>query len=157
MLDGLAAPADGRQSPMALTIARGVGRYFNALGLVAAPEVSLRSGRRADLVVLGRHGEIAIVEIKSSIADFRADHKWPEYRAYCDRLFFATHGEMPADLFPLDAGLIIADAFGAAMLRDAPRHPLAAATRKEMTIRLARVAASRLQRLVDPGLQEFDT
>ena len=41
-------------------------------------EVTLANGRRADVLAIGRNGEIWIVEIKSSIADFRADQKWPE-------------------------------------------------------------------------------
>lgn len=51
-------------------------------------EVSLANGRRADIAAVAASGEIWIVEIKSSIEDFRTDQKWPEYRDYCDRLFF---------------------------------------------------------------------
>lgn len=149
-------PVDGRQSQTALSIARGVGRYCHALGLTALSEVPLRSGRRADLVAAGRDGEIVIFEIKSSIADFRADSKWQDYRLHCDRLFFATAPDVPADIFPTDAGLCIADGYGAEMLRDAPRHPLPAATRKEMLIRIARLASNRMQRLYDPELEWLD-
>ena len=60
-----------------------------------------------------RGGEIWIVEIKSSVADFRADQKWQDYRLHCDRLFFATTLEVPCEIFPPDTGLIVADAFGA--------------------------------------------
>ena len=80
---------DGRQSETALAIARGTARYLHALGYCVVSE--LPSGRRADLVALGGDGEIIIVEIKSSVADFRADQKWIDYRRHCDRLFFATH------------------------------------------------------------------
>ena len=76
-------------------------------------ELPLPSGRRADLVALGGDGEIWIVEIKSSVADFRADQKWMDYRLHCDRLFFATALEVPCEIFPPDTGLIVADAFGA--------------------------------------------
>jgi hypothetical protein len=93
-----------------------------------------------------------IVEIKSSIEDFRADRKWPDYRLHCDRLFFATAPHVPAAIFPADAGLILADAFGAALVREAPEHRLPAATRKAMMLRFAHAAALRLQALGDPGI-----
>src|SRR5579885_3208793 len=120
-----AVPVDGRQSPTALAIARGTARYLHALGYCVVSELPLPSGRRADLVALGGNGEIAIVEIKSSSADFRADRKWTEYRLHCDRLYFATLAEVPREIFPADVGLIVADAFGASILNDAPEHRIA--------------------------------
>ena len=113
-------------------------------------ELPLPSGRRADLVALGGDGEILIVEIKSSVADFRADQKWMEYRLHCDRLFFATIADVPSEIFPQHAGLIVADAFGASILYEAPEHRLPAARRKTMMLRFAHAAALRLQSLVDP-------
>ena len=112
---------------------------------------ALASGRRADLVALGRDGDIWIVEIKSSVADFRADSKWMDYRMHCDRLFFATTVEVPCEIFPKDTGLIVADAFGAHVVCEAPEHRLQAATRKGMTLRIAQCAALRLQSLIDPN------
>jgi len=143
-------PIDGRQSQTALAIARGTGRYLHALGYSVVSELSLPSGRRADLVALGGNGEIVIVEIKSSAADLRADQKWTEYRLHCDRLFFATTAEVPAHIFPADAGLIVADGFGASVLAEAPEHRLPAATRKAVMLRFAHAAALRLQALADP-------
>jgi hypothetical protein len=145
-----ALPVDGRQSQSALTVARGTARYLHALGYCVVSELPLPSGRRADLVALGGDGEIFIVEIKSSVADFRADQKWTDYRLHCDRLFFATLLEVPRDIFPADAGLIVADAFGASIIGEAPEHRLAAATRKAMMLRFAHAAALRLQALADP-------
>jgi hypothetical protein len=141
---------DGRQSPTATAIARGTARLLRSLGFCTIGELPLASGRRADLVGLGADGEVVIVEIKSSLADFRADRKWPAYRRHCDRLFFATALDVPPEIFPLDAGLIAADAFGAAIKRDAPEHRLAPATRRSMTLRFARAAALRLHALGDP-------
>jgi len=138
-LSSLAAslPVDGRQSQTALAIARGTARYLHALGYCVVSELPLPSGRRADLVALGGDGEIVIVEIKSSVADFRADQKWMDYRLHCDRLFFATIAEVPCEIFPADAGLIVADAFGAAsILCEAPEHRMPAATRKAIMLRL---------------------
>src|SRR5437868_15266583 len=144
------ALVDGRQSPAALAIARGTARYLHALGYGVVSELPLPSGRRADLVALGSGGEILIVEIKSSVADFRADQKWMDYRRHCDRLFFATTLDVPCDIFPSDAGLIVADAFGASIVCDAPEHRLHAATRKNMMLAFARAAALRLSALADP-------
>jgi len=88
-------PIDGRQSPAALAIGRGTARFLHSLGLSTVRELCLASGRRADLVALSPAGELWIVEIKSSVEDFRADRKWPDYRAHCDRLFFATAPIIP--------------------------------------------------------------
>jgi hypothetical protein len=145
-----ALPIDGRQSPTALKVARGTTRLLHSLGFSVVGELPLASGRRADLVALGASGEIWIVEIKSSVADLRADHKWTEYRLHCDRLFFATTLEVPCGIFPPDAGLIVADAFGASIVCEAPEHRLHAATRRSMLLAFARAAALRLAALADP-------
>jgi hypothetical protein len=142
---------DGRQSQTALSVARGTCRLLRTLGFACLSEMPLASGRRADLVALGPGSDIWIVEIKSSIADFRADRKWIDYRLHCDRLFFATTVEVPCEIFPKDTGLIVADAFGASIACDAPEHRLAGATRRSMLARFARTAALRLQSLVDPA------
>ncbi len=147
----LELPVDGRQSETALAVARGTARLLHAHGFGVVSELGLPSGRRADLVALDAGGEIWIVEIKSSVADFRADQKWQDYRAHCDRLFFATHMDVPADIFPPDTGLIVADAFGAQFMGEAPEHKLPAATRKSMMLLFARAAALRLQSLADPA------
>ena len=141
---------DRRQSETALAIARGTARLLRSLGFSCISELPLPSGRRADLVALNDKGEIWIVEIKSSIEDLRADQKWQDYRMHCDRLFFATSLEVPCEIFPPDTGLIVADAYGAHLHCEAPEHKLAAATRKQMTVRFAMAAALRINRLVDP-------
>jgi hypothetical protein len=143
-------PVDGRQSERALAIRRGVCRRLRAEGLALIPEVTLRSGRRADLVALAADGAITIVEIKSSIEDFRADGKWQEYCLHADHFYFATGPHVPPEIFPADAGLIVADGYGAEVLRPASCTKLAAARRKEMLIRLARAGATRLHDLEDP-------
>jgi hypothetical protein len=146
-----APPPDGRQSAAAQEVARGTCRLLLSRGLVCVSELALPSGRRADLAAIGGDGEIWIVEIKSSVADFRADRKWMEYRLHCDRLYFATSLAVPCDIFPKDVGLIVADAFGGAIHCEAPEHRLPAATRKSMMLRFARAAALRLQALNDPA------
>jgi hypothetical protein len=152
----LVPPPDRRQSETALAVARGTARLLRSLGFTSISELPLPSGRRADLVALNERGEIWIVEIKSSVEDLRADHKWEDYRAHCDRLFFAFTQELPCEIFPKDTGLIVADAYGAHMLCDAPEHRLRPPTRKLMTVRFAMAASLRINRLVDPqGHAEF--
>lgn len=135
---------DGRQSERAMLVRRGVQVLLHEMRLAVLPELALANGRRADLVGLSEKGEIWIIEIKSSIEDFRVDRKWPEYRAYCDRLFFATHPDVPLDIFPEDCGLLLSDGYGAHLLREAPEHKLPPATRKAVTLDFSRSAAQRL-------------
>jgi hypothetical protein len=141
---------DGRQSEAALDIARGARRLLRALGYSTVTELPLSDGRRADIVALGGDGSLWIVEIKSSIADFRADRKWRDYAAHCDRLYFAISDATPAEIMPEEAGLILADRFGAAILREAEPRLLAPATRRAMLLRFACAAADRLHRHLDP-------
>ena len=136
--------ADGRQSERALLVRRGVQRMLLQMNAHVLPELSLSTGRRADLVALTRTGEIWIIEVKSSVEDFRGDRKWPEYRLHSDRFFFATHPDVPASIFPEECGFILSDGYGAEILREAPEHRLAAATRKSLLIRFARAGAARL-------------
>jgi hypothetical protein len=145
-------PIDGRQSETALRIRRGTGRLLRAAGFAIVPEFTLASGRRADVIALGNDGAIWIVEIKSSPADFYADGKWPDYRDYCDRLYFAVSTELDHAILPADAGLIVADEWGAEILRHPPETPLAAARRKALTLQFARAAALRLHGLYDPEI-----
>jgi hypothetical protein len=149
-MPALNVPIDGRQSETALAVARGTARLLHAHGFSVVSELPLPSGRRADLVALDVGGTVWIIEIKSSVADFRADQKWQDYRLHCDRLFFATSLDVPCEIFPPDTGLIVADAFGAELKCEAPEHKLPAATRKAMMLLFARAAALRLQSLIDP-------
>jgi Uncharacterized protein conserved in bacteria len=125
-------------------LARGVGRVLANHGLVSVLEVPLANGRRADLMGLTASGEIWIVETKSCLADFAVDQKWPEYRDYCDRFFFGVTEAFPQTLLPPEAGLIVADGFGGAIVRDCASVPLAGARRKAVTLLFARLAAQRL-------------
>ena len=136
--------SDGRQSDRALLVRRGVQRLFMDMQAVMLPELTLVSGRRADLMILTPKGDFWIIEIKSSVEDLRADSKWPDYRDWCDRLYFATHPEVPAGIFPDEAGFILSDGYGAEILREAPEHRLAGARRKALTARFARTGAQRL-------------
>ena len=142
-------PPDGRQSDRALAIARGTLRLLALHDFAGIPEFTLAHGRRADILALGPKGEIWLIEIKSSVQDFRTDEKWEEYLPYCDRFSFSVSPDFPQELIPPDVGLIIADRFGAEILREGPVAPLAAARRKAITLVFARVAARRLHALFD--------
>lgn len=146
-----ASPRPGSLVGVSAAIARGVCRYFAAAGYGSLLEAPLRSGRRADVMALGAQGEIVIVEIKSGRQDFRTDRKWREYRDFCDRFFFAVDADFPQHLIPEETGLILADRYGAAAIREGPAHPLSGARRKAVSLRFARLAALRLQATLDPG------
>ena len=141
---------DGRQSPVAFDICRGVARLLREHGLATINEVSLANGRRADVTGISDSGAIWMVEVKSCLEDFRTDQKWHEYREFCDRLLFAVAPDFPREMLPPDTGLIIADRYGGEIIRPAPEHKLVASRRKAMTLRLVRIAALRLQGVVDP-------
>jgi hypothetical protein len=132
-------------------LARGVCRALVQHGWAVLTEVTLVNGRRADVLALQPDGDIVIIEVKSSIEDFRADRKWREYRDFCDALYFAVSDGFPTEVISAECGLIAADPFGAEILRPAPVIRLAPARRKAMTLRFAQLAAQRLQRLLDPG------
>ena len=124
-------------------VTRGAGRLMAALGYAPLLEVTLPNGRRADIMALGPRGEIAIAEVKSGLDDFKTDRKWHEYLPYCDAFYFAVAPEFPREILPEAPGLIVADGFGGAVLREAPATPLVAARRKALTIAFARLAAMR--------------
>lgn len=124
-------------------IARGVARLLRQHGFATIGELKLPSHRRADVAGLDRANTIVMVEIKSGLADLRADTKWPDYRDHCDLFYFAVDDAFPRDALPDGCGIIVADAFGAAIVRDAPEHRLSAARRKAVTVRFAMQAAHR--------------
>lgn len=138
---------DGRQSDMAMVIRRGILKGMAETDMVFLPELTLSGGRRADLIGLNRKGQIIIIEIKSSIADFQVDKKWHEYKDFCDQFYFATHPKVPMEIFPQSEGFILADEHGCEIIREADINKLSPATRKALTLRFARSAALRTKRL----------
>ena len=115
-------------------VTRGAARLFVALGYAPLLEVGLPNGRRADIMALGPRGQIAVAEVKSGLEDFRTDRKWGEYLPYCDAFYFAVAPEFPRDILPDEPGLIVADGFDGAVLREAPAVPLVGARRKALTL-----------------------
>ena len=142
---------DGRQSPIAAGLQRGVCRALRTLGHSVVTELALANGRRADVVALSPAGDVMIVEIKSCLLDFQSDGKWHEYLPHCDRLYFAVAPDFPCHVLPGEAGLILADRYGAHLVREPVEERLGAARRKAMMLCFAHAAALRLQLHLDPG------
>lgn len=138
----------GEPGGAALEIARGVSRLFTDLGFSPITEFTLANGRRVDVAALGPKGEFVFVEIKSCLADFRADRKWQDYLDFCDRFYFAVLQEFPVEILPEDQGLIIADKFGGAVVRESAESRLNGSRRKALTLRFARAAADKFHRSV---------
>lgn len=138
---------DGRQP--ARDIVRGTQRLLRSMGYTSIAEYTLNNGRRVDVAGLGPKGEIFFIEVKSSLADFRSDEKWGDYLDYCDRFFFAVSPEFPAEVLPSAWGLILADRFGAEIVRDSPPQKLNGSRRRSIILDFARNAASRLQTVLE--------
>ncbi len=136
---------------LGLLLCRGVCRALSDLGYAPLTEFRLASGRRADVFALCERDQALIVEVKSSLEDFRADRKWPEYQPWCDRFYFAVPEDFPRELVPEECGLMVADGWSAAILREAPVRPIAPARRRALTLRAALAASERLLRLTDPS------
>jgi hypothetical protein len=134
----------------AALLTRGTCRALEQLGYATLVEFPLANGRRVDILALGKTGDLVAVEIKSSVADFRADRKWIAYCDFSDRLYFTVANDFPRLLIPDGCGLMVADSFGAVVLRDGSTKKLDAARRRALTMRFARIAATRLRRLLDP-------
>jgi hypothetical protein len=150
---GIDVAAELRRDAITREVCRGVGRLLRSLSMASLNELPLPNGRRADVVGLSPGGDIWIVEVKSGVEDFRVDTKWPEYRDFSDALFFAVAPGFPVEILPPDTGLILADRYGAEIVRPAPEMRLAGARRKAMTLRFARAAAFTLQIVGDPNLE----
>jgi hypothetical protein len=155
--DSIVAPCLLDAPPLAIDVARGVTRLFCRQDLFAICEVPLPNGRRADMMAIDSKGNLAIVEIKVAKSDLVGDSKWTDYLDYCDRFFWAVPPELAAicegeRFLPSEAGLIIADRYDAALVRDAAHRPLAPARRKAELLRFARRAARRLSEQLDPML-----
>lgn len=152
-----ASPAAARQTRPDITLAvcRGACRLMRQTGRSVLRELPLPDGRRADIMAIAGSGELTIVEVKSSIEDWRVDQKWPDYLAWCDLLYFAVPVDFPQALIAEEVGLIVADAYGGEILRHPPRRPVAAARRKALLVDCARLASERLSRLEDPEFVEF--
>lgn len=136
-------------------IARGVCRFLVDQGAAPVTEFAPGGGLRMDVAALTDKGRIICVECKSGAADFQSDKKWRGYLDWCDEFYFAVDADFPVDLLPEDQGLIIADGFGAEIIRPSTTAALAGARRKAQVLRIGRIAALRLRSVSDPGLSRF--
>ena len=150
-VDGWAATVNADQ-PDAADIARGSVRLLETMGFRALTEMRLSSGRRVDAIGLDGRGRFAVVEVKSSLADLRADEKWPEYLPFCDWFYFAVAPNFKLDALPENTGIIIADRYGGEVLRPSAAAPMASAARRRQTLLFAHTASGRLSRLLESGL-----
>ena len=151
---GPEAPSPGPpapDSPSAADIVRGTVRLFESVGLRTLTELRLASGRRVDAIGLDGRGRFAVAEVKSGLADWRADSRWPEYLPFCDRFYFAVGPGFPLDRLPAGTGIVVADRWRGEVARAAPETRMAAAARWRQTLLFAHAASARLRRLLDPA------
>ena len=135
---------------ISFAVTRGVCRLLVDMGYQVIREFKLTSGRRVDVAGLDASGKFIIVEVKSSLADFRSDQKWQDYLVYCDQFYFSVNADFPKDMLPIDYGLIIADTFNAVIHRDSPVMSINGQRRRAQTLRFARTAARRLEKFYVP-------
>ncbi len=133
-------------------IARGVMRHFDQIGLSSLSEFSPIKGLRVDIITLGMSNEIWIIECKSSQNDFKSDRKWHNYLDWCNRYFWAVDANFPIDILPINTGIIIADAYDASILREAPLNKLSPARKKKVIKSIAKSACNRLLTHIDPKI-----
>jgi len=131
-------------------LTRGVSRFFADMGFGSLTEFRLPNGRRADIIALSGDGAFSIIEVKSSVQDFRSDLKWPNYLPYCNRFYFAVAECFPLDILPDDCGIIIADKFTASIEREPAERSIHGTRRQLQLKRFALIASERLQRIIDP-------
>lgn len=146
-MDKIGAADEG--SEVAVGVARGVIRLLATMKISALTEMPLRNGRRVDVMGVMPDGRVTVVEIKSSVADFRSDRKWSEYLEFCDFFYFAVPEDFPNEILPAAPGLIVADRYHGVILRPAPEVQMNGTRRRNVTLRFARAAADRLARVQD--------
>jgi hypothetical protein len=133
----------------AMGVARGVSRLLIQEGYSPILEFTLANGRRLDVAAIGGDGTMVGVEIKVALADLRGDQKWPEYLEFCELFYFAIPPDFPDEYVPPGTGLIVADRYGGAIVRPSPRTVLHPSRRKAVTLSFARVAAERLNQVLE--------
>jgi hypothetical protein len=55
--------------------------------------------RRADVIGCKIKGDLVLIEVKSSVADFRSDDKWTEYLPFADRVYLAFTKEVAKKIY----------------------------------------------------------
>ena len=147
----LAGSAGAETPTREARLRRGVRRLLAEMGYGTLSEFRLTTGRRVDVIGLNGEAEFVIVEIKTSLEDFRGDRKWREYLPFCERFYFAVPDGFPDAVLPGECGVIVADAYGGAVCREPCVIPVNAARKRRQIVRFALAASTRLQRAFDPG------
>ncbi len=87
-------------------------KHFSNKGFAVHTEIAVNKWAkfRADVMAISMRNQIVIVETKSSVADFKNDHKWHEYLKYCHQFYFAMSDSTYAKvshLIPNDVGTFV--------------------------------------------------
>lgn len=103
-----------RSTEIADFLKKRVANYYKRKRRVCYAELGLNRGGklRADMFILAMTGHIVIVEVKSSVADFKSDSKWHLYRDYCHQFYFAFTKPVYAkvkDSIPPGVGVFVFD------------------------------------------------
>lgn len=127
-------------------LTRGVCRLLEDLGFGVLTEVKLANGRRVDVIAINQNGEFIIVEIKSGLTDYRADHKWQQYLPFCERFYFAVPIGFPTEMIPKDCGIIVADNFNAVIKREGIFQKINPTRKRIQLIKFGHTASKRLNK-----------
>ncbi len=125
-------------------IKQAVTRYWIKKLWVVHSEVGLcKGGRlRADLLAISMGAHLVVVEVKSSVADFRADKKVLSYIPFSDRLYFAFSDVVYAKvrhLVPKGVGVFVVNSktFNVRIKSRAVYHEVDAKVRLNVVTRMA--------------------
>ena len=122
-----------------------IARSYYEQGDGVLREFKLRVKRRVDLITLNDEGLITIIEIKSSVSDFRSDKKWNEYIDWADQFYFGVAQNFPIDILPKEHGIITTDGFDTYEARKSPVKKLNGSRRNTLVRKLARASMRRVE------------
>ena len=122
-----------------------IARSYYEQGDGVLREFKLRVKRRVDLVTLNDEGLITIIEIKSSVSDFRSDKKWNEYIEWADQFYFGVGHNFPIEILPKEHGIITTDGFDTYKVQPSPVQKLNGARRNTLVRRLAKASMRRIE------------
>lgn len=111
---------------LADTIKKTVAKRFKKMRRAVYFEIGLnRRGKlRADVFVLAMTGHIVIVEVKSSVTDFRADTKMEGYLEFCNQFYLAmpkpVYERVKAKITIEGAGVFILSEDGTKIVKTLP-------------------------------------
>ena len=127
-----------------LELTRGVCRLFETLGFATLREFKLPNKRRVDVIAMDPKGNFSIIEVKSTVGDYKTDNKWLDYLPYCQQFYFAVPYNFPTEIIPKQCGIIFADAFDAAIRKESIRSKLNPKRHRHQLIRFGYVAGTRI-------------